>query len=96
MVNLRIIKEKVKLKKKTEVELITKISKSLYNNLNLINKKRFIFKYIIRNKRLKSNKSICIIGGRYRSVNRKFSMNRHTLNLVNRENPFVGLRSLSW
>jgi len=95
----RIVKEKIKKIYFKKYELKKKLLKSLKNNKNIDLNKNVYASWKLNKlfrKKIKVEKSICLVSGRQRGIWRFCSLSRHQLNSKLKDGNLINCKSSSW
>lgn len=95
--NSNIIKNKINCLMNLKCELNYIIIKSIIQNSQIKNKNRVFIKLLISNQSfLTKNKKICVITGNKKSVNKKISIGRHSINYFASRGVLNNFKINSW
>ena len=90
-----ILKNKINHNIILKFEIKNLILKSINHN-NQIKNKLKLFSNIIKLKKIKKNKKICLLSGHKRSINNKLNFSRHNLNYISKLGLLQNFQIKSW
>ncbi len=91
----RILKNKINSIIILKFKLKNIILKSIIENNNILNKFKLYSIFLLK-KKIKKNKKICLMSGRFNGVNNKLNFSRHSINYLSKLGLLQNFKIKSW